>query len=250
MIASTSPTGRLRKFIPQPHRYAEPYGNFTLTPRDLEILATVHRYRYLEARHIRALVPGSGQQITRRLQGLFHSKYLGRYARRQRMRLELDPGAPLMAYGLESKGARVLERNRYRLARATGTKPMPVMWRKDYSRRTEWFLEHHLMVSNFRCVLDLALRETPGTELVTWDQSKNMWFRVRTRGTARRSQLAPDAYFALRTVTQIRHFFLEADRSTEEHRRITEKIDGYCWYLQSREYSGSRGRQVGCFPGG
>jgi hypothetical protein len=153
------------------------------------------------------------------------------------MRLELDAGAPLMAYGLESKGARVLERNRDRLAIATGTKPVPVIWRKDYTRRTEWFLEHHLLVSNFRCLLDLALRETPGTELVTWNQSKNMWFRVRTRGTARRSQLAPDAYFALRTGTQIRHFFLEADRSTEEHRRIAEKIGGYCWYLQSREYS-------------
>jgi hypothetical protein len=37
-------------------RYAERYGNFTLTARDMEILGTVYRYRYLEARHIRALV--------------------------------------------------------------------------------------------------------------------------------------------------------------------------------------------------
>ena len=80
----------LRKFIPQPDRYAERYGRFTLTARDLAILELVYRYRYVEARHVRALVGGSDQQITRRLQGLFHNRYIGRYGRRERMRVELD----------------------------------------------------------------------------------------------------------------------------------------------------------------
>src|SRR5260221_10577517 len=48
----------LRKFIPQPDDFTERYGRFTLTARDVEILDVVHRYRYLEARHIRALVGG------------------------------------------------------------------------------------------------------------------------------------------------------------------------------------------------
>lgn len=236
MPTSTSRSTWLRKFISQPDRYTERYGNFTLTARDLEILETVYRYRYLEARHIRALVGGSDQQITRRLQGLFHNKYLGRYARRDRMRLELDTGAPLMAYGLDLKGARALERNRNRVASANGTPPAAVIWRKDYTRRTEWFLEHHLMVSNFRCVLELALRQTPNTELVTWDQSKYISFKVKAPGASRKSRLSPDAYFALRNDDETRHFFLEADRSTEEHRRIVDKIGGYWWYLESREY--------------
>ena len=73
MLIAVSRLKGLRKFIPQPDRYAERYGHFTLTPRDVEILEFVHRYRHLEARHIRALVGGSGQQITRRLQGLSRS---------------------------------------------------------------------------------------------------------------------------------------------------------------------------------
>ena len=47
MIPSIPSSGTLRKFIPQPDRYAERYGNFTLTGRDLEILETVYKYRYL-----------------------------------------------------------------------------------------------------------------------------------------------------------------------------------------------------------
>ncbi len=149
------------------------------------------------------------------------------------MRLELDPGAPLIAYGLEVKGARALERHHAAVAATAGMEPEPVRWKKEYTRRTEWFLEHHLMVSNFRCVLELALRETRDTELVTWNQGKDIWFRVTIPGEKKRVvRVAPDAYFVLRQGERVRHFFLEADRGTEEHRRLIAKFIGYWWHLQ------------------
>ncbi len=232
-------TGRLRKFIPQPDRHAARYGNFTLTRRDVETLDVIYRYRFLEARHIRALIDGSDQQITRRLQGLFHHSYVGRYTRRERMRLDLEPGAPLIAYGLETKGARALEQLR-RPCGAEGTdSPRQIRWKKAYTRRTEWFVEHQLMVSNFRCAVELALCKAPDTELVSWQQGPDTWLRVMVPGEPRRSvSVAPDAYFVVRQGEHLRHFFLEADRSTEEHKRILRKYDNYWWYLQHARFDG------------
>lgn len=97
----------------------------------------------------------------------------------------------------------------------------------------EWFLEHHLMVSNFRCVLELALRDMPDTELVAWKQGKEIWFRVTIPGERKRVvRVAPDAYFALRRGEHVRHFYLEADRGTETLRRIVEKFVSYWFHLQ------------------
>jgi hypothetical protein len=233
MPSTDSKTSRLRKFIPQPERYAAQYGKMILTARDLEILNTVYRYRFVEARHIRALIPGSDQQITRRLQGLFHGRYLRRYTPWGRMRLDLHPGAPIIAYGLETKGARILSGyaagdapplDRHKLAR----------WNKAHTRRTEWFLEHCLMVSHFRCVLELAAGQSSGVSLIDWQQDVSRLGTV--DGSRRTVRIAPDAYFAIGQPRGVRHFFLEADRSTEEHHRIVQKIERYWSYLQSAEY--------------
>jgi hypothetical protein len=86
-------------------------------------------------------------------------------------------------------------------------------------------------------VLELALRETPGVELLSWDQGQESWLRVPIPGVrAQFLRVAPDAQFSLREAGQVRHFFLEVDRSTEEHRRLLQKYLGYWWYLQSPHF--------------
>lgn len=245
MTASIQSSGRLRRFIPQPHRYAELYGNFTLTPRDLEILATVYRYRYLEARHIRALVPGSDQQITRRLQGLFHNRYVGRFLPPLRMRLDLEQGTPLIAYGLELAGSRALAAAGPAVAGLNGFGKNTVNWNKAQTRRTEWFLRHSVMLSNFRCVLELATRADSETDLLNWEQGVlRSGTRIAADGRERVVRVAPDAYFMLGRAGKIRHCFLEVDRSTEELDRLNAKYVNYWWYLQSRELFQNAGREA------
>jgi len=146
-----------------------------------------------------------------------------------------------MAYGLETKGARVLQQvDDCDRGQPEGAEL--IRWKKAYTRRTEWFLEHQLMVSDFRCAIHLALRETTDIELVTWQQGRDSWFRVSVPSPRRRvARVAPDAYFALRQGEEVRHFFLEADRSSEEHRRLITKYIGYWWHLQDRRFAATRG---------
>lgn len=232
---TTGPKGGLRKYIPQPERYADRYGSFTLTDRDLDILELVYRYRHLESRHIRALIPGSDQKLTRRLQGLFHNKHLARYVPRARMRVDLS-GSPIMAYGLETAGFRaLLEQRGEKLAGDVEESG----WRKSYTRRGEWFLEHALMISTFHCVLELATRESEAVELVSWDQSEGIRGEVKLRD-GQIFRVNPDALFTLKIGDRHKHFFLEADRSSEEQRRIAEKYERYWWFLQSPGYSDGR----------
>ncbi len=236
---NAQPTARLRKYIPQPARYEERHGVFTLTERDLEILQLVYEYRHLESRHIRALIGGSDQKITRRLQGLFHNRYLARYVPRQRMRADLDKGSPLIAYGLERNGWRALAERSGNGVGEDGNENDAVRWKKEYTRRMEWFLEHAVMRSNFRTVLQLGLRETPAGEarrLHEWDQSDELQVQL-TMPSGKRIGLVPDAYFAIEEGDgTIRNYFLEADRGSEAHPRIVAKYRAYWWYLQSQAY--------------
>ena len=237
MTNSTAAVARLRKYIPQPARYAELHGNFTLTDRDLEILTTVHRYRFLEARHIRALTTGSDQGITRRLQGLFHNKYLGRFVPPQRMRIDLDPGPPVIAYGLDAAGFRAL-RETGLVAHDHGAMP----WNKSHTRRGLWFLRHRLLQSDFRCVLELAVRGTIGIDLLGWMEGEAARLKVSVpQKTTRHVGLAPDARFTVRFADGDRSVFLESDRGTEEHSRLVRKYQAYWWYVQSEEHRRSGG---------
>src|SRR6266496_1715346 len=77
-----------------------------LTERDRDILAHIRRHRFLLSDQIKALVPGSKQQILRRLQRLFHLGYLDR----PRSQLEYfdQGGSKSIVYGLDRKGAKLL----------------------------------------------------------------------------------------------------------------------------------------------
>lgn len=231
----SSPTQETGRRLPKYKRAPDRFGGFRLTERDRSILELVYSYRFVEARHVVALLGGSARQIAYRLQGLYHHDYVDRFVPRLKMRMEL--GSPKMAYALKAKGAEELRRtwserwNREVRADEVG-------WRREHNRRQEWFLEHQVAISHFRAVLTLAMRQD-AVLMPTWVQGDEIRGSATVRYPTGNDQVfrtAPDAYFTLMDTAE-RNFFLELDRGTEESRRIRRKFESYWWYLQSSDYA-------------
>ena len=179
---------------------------FRLTDRDLEIIRHVFEHRFLRSTHLVSLLPGSRQQVLRRLQCLFHHGYL------DRPRAQIDyyrKGSKTMVYGLGNKGMQLLERE-------DGISPCKLDWTARNRSITRFFMEHTLAVADVMVALELSCRRR-GVQLIHAPVVAGgfKWsVRVHYRGVATAIGVVPDRVFALKTPTATRWFFLEADRAT------------------------------------
>lgn len=80
-----------------------------LTARDHDILRLIHRHRFLRSHQIIALIGGSAQNLSRRLQWLFHHGYLERP--RAQLQYYERSGSQTIAYGLGNKTGSLLQLN-------------------------------------------------------------------------------------------------------------------------------------------
>lgn len=219
------PTGnRLPRF--QRHRFRKPA--LVLQERDREIIRLVADHCVISSEEIQALMPGSGQSILRRLQKLYHTGFLDRPKHQT-----LQPNRK-MIYALGQRGAHLL-------AGATGDAGLE---RRDWSERNRLlkvgFLEHALMISRFRTVLELAGRERNDIRIESWRQGDEIRDHVMVENGDRveRIPVCPDAFFVLHLANEPDgrnrvHVFLEADRSTMSLKRFLTKMSGYWHYWQS-----------------
>jgi hypothetical protein len=189
-----------------------------ITERDREIIRLVHRFRFVRSSQICSLIPGSPQQLLRRLQLLYHHGFL------ERPRAQLDyynrGGSRHMVYGLGSKGAAFLRRD---LDPGIGR----VRWGEKNRVAGRVFLEHALLVGDVMVAIELACRRTglrllTGRELAVEDTTtgERRPFRWQVKISNRlKLGVIPDYVFALefkeRSGANNRaFFFLEADRAT------------------------------------
>ena len=185
---------------------------FRLTKRDHDIIRQVNRHRFLRSSHITVLVGGSRQQILRRLQLLYHHRYL------ERPRCQVDfyykTGSQPIVYGLGDKGAHLLREQKI-------DSPNPRSSEKN-SVVTRPYLEHALSVSDVMVALELSCRKHGHATFVAKDA-----FPTPLNGLELPSRwsvevhpgltlgLIPDRVFALDTPESGRaFFFVEADRGT------------------------------------
>src|SRR5579884_2920507 len=135
------PASRLPRF-----KRKKQFTPLLLTERDRELIRLVHRHRFLRSSHISSLISGSGQQILRRLQLMYHHGFLERP--HQQTEYYGKPGSRHIVYGSGDKARRVL--------REIGESPKYWGRKNRYVGRV--YLEHALSVSDVMVAIELAGR--------------------------------------------------------------------------------------------
>ena len=223
---------RLKKYTREKSRAPA----IVLQERDLKILKLVHDYRFLRSSQISALVQEDGVQlrtnqvILKRLQKLFHNGLLDRP--RDQIRYDIR-GSDKMIHGLGNGGADIL-------AEELGIDRGQIDWAKKNREVKRTYLQHVLMISNFRAILTLALRDRKGIDLLFWRQGDEIRDYVEAKDEKRkkiRYPVWPDAFFGLKTSKGKLFFFLEADRSTMTNDRFLKKMKGYWAYWQKQGHT-------------
>jgi hypothetical protein len=212
-----------------------------LQVRDIEILKLVYELRFASTEHIGHLVPGSYQQIQRRLRGLYDEHYLDRPPEQNARR---NNRTQHYVYALGSRGAEVLRQDE-RFAGVRGD------WTEKNREAAQLTILHQLMIGDFRTVLTLALRESGAGQIVFWQQGQQLLDHViwRERSREFKRPVYPDAWFVIRTARGDRHFFLEADNSTMRHDRMQKKLEAYFryWMAGQEEYRHDHRREKNLF---
>jgi hypothetical protein len=191
--------------------------SFRLQARDREIVSLIHDFRLIPSGHIQRLVEGSDQKILRRLQVLFHAGYLDRISQGHNTE---------MLYVLNDKGADLLS-GMGRIERRR------IDWAQKSRALTERFIEHTLMLSDFRATLTLALRAMPQIDMTLWRPDGAL--REEVIVDYRRAPIVPDGYFVLEHGGNKAHTFVEADQSTMSGRRFSKKLKAYLtWWREGK----------------
>lgn len=196
---------------------------FQITPRDLDILRVVFRYRFLNSFQIIKLINGSEKNIRNRLKGLFELELLDRPACQYDFYKPGGGSSPLV-YALSIKGERLLLHQDGMLAGGR------VSARKSNQPIGRPFLEHTLDVADFAVNLITDVQQQDNLDLIDSDalikrlpletQSLRKPFKrtVPVLYKSMRHQIGvdPDYAFSLADLKRKRraHFFVEIDRGT------------------------------------
>jgi len=184
----------------------------SLTERDKAILSAVSHFRFLTTSHIHSLVSGSGQNISRRLQRLYHAGFLDRPIEQLPLRFSGDLSE--LVYGPTARIPAL------QIGRGTVSE-------ERYGRISSLFLQHALSVSDALIAAEIACRRegiafTPEQEIVfqgSGDKQLRWRVAVKSGKASEKVGVIPDAVFAIERKNfssnlQRFNYFLEADRGT------------------------------------
>ena len=206
-----------------------------LTARDLAVLQTIRKYRFLTSSQVGSLffTDCSTKTSRSRNQNLLLQR-LGDYGliRPLKRRMGgLGGGSSLQVWHLTEAGQRLLTLNDPdSIKRKRITEPQPL------------FLEHTLAIAECAVQLTAICRYSADLNLVTLDTEPTCWRRFSDNGKA--VYLKPDL-FAITTYQKYEdRWFVEMDLGSESPRQVVEKCNAYLRYY----YTGIEQKEIGMFP--
>ena len=157
-------------------------AGFLITERDEQIMLIVARHRIARSTHIVPLIQAahhgaSEQQILRRLERLYHARYLSR-PQAQLETYRAGAGSRPIAYMLGNRGADLVALNH-------GFRRSTVDWTAKARTATRGEIEHAIETTDFMVALDLACRRRGTLELVYFDEILRTFAPAATRANPR-----------------------------------------------------------------
>jgi hypothetical protein len=215
-------------------RYIRPdkkkLGRIELHDRDVEIFKLVYGYRFLRTDHITALIEGDRSSIEKRLRKLWEHRFLNRtfllaYPGK-------EPSTRKAIYSIDYRAASVLAKNDF-------AEPQALKFAIRRNKTDLKYIEHQLIISNFRVALTLALKNKKEAKLLFWRQDNDLRDHVEVVGSGKTKTLpiAPDGYFAIEDERGKMYWFLEADRYTMDHHRFFLKMKAYYLWWEKKGHT-------------
>ena len=222
----------MQKRLPKSRRAPEAIAPSSLTERDLVIVRAIARYRFLSTSMLVKLAGGNEDVTHRHLQSLYHLGIasrltIPRLGQRGEFIYFLDN-----ASALRDLAPRLGIDINWEHIRSNAERYSEAALRAADGVGRFMFLRHELMISDFRCSLEIACQSSEGRiELARFEQGASIWRSVRLASDLT-LPFRPDALLTLRHATapegqQRANFFYEADRNTTSLPRLEKKFWGY-----------------------
>lgn len=230
-----------------------------ITPRSIEIIDIIHRYKFIPTSLIVRLIDGDMRTTERHLQNLYHQGLINRFAfpstyyptefnyyldERAALDLLIDNGHD--ADKLDYESVRNNREKQY-AAITMGREMVKMQGRLMH-------LHHELMISRFHYMLEKAtLKSGDKVNLLGFYQGSKLWNDIEVRKVAVNSAGTltetdgteilphrPDAFFALhfpdRTgEDKTQYFFYEADRKTTSIKKMQKKLRAHFHYVVKKK---------------
>lgn len=227
-----------------------------ITPRSIEIIDIIYRYRFIPTSLIVQLVDGDMRTTERHLQNLYHQGLVNRWAFPStfyptEFNYYLDDKRALAllinekGYGPEKLDFEIIKRNREkRYSEITMSREMIKL------QGRLMHLHHELMISRFHFMLEKACEKSGGkVRLLGFYQGSSLWNTVEVAkvfydannnlhesGDTEILPHRPDAFFALYFADrdgedQTQYFFYEADRKTTSIKKFNKKLRAHFHYI-------------------